>query len=233
MKKNQKGFSAVEVILLVVVLGLIAGVGYYVFSQRSGKVVDNASTSSSSSDQKADTTVEDKSADSDAQSWVLLTSGKGGFSIRIPDGWEISNYKGEDNVQSNSLTYKKGTPAKVTNQPFPYGGDSSFRFSVTKFDNTENFKFINGDEQKTEFNIGSQKGTRYYKKYPVEPVEGIGPYPGEEIYIYEFKTASTTTYISYGIYNHNQYSDSIGIKESDQNQVELIERAVKTLKIKD
>jgi uncharacterized protein HemX len=62
MKKlrGQSGFSAVELVLIVVVIGVIAGVGFWVLKQRSAnKQTDNsqASTShSSTSTAKAGTT---------------------------------------------------------------------------------------------------------------------------------------------------------------------------------
>ncbi len=49
MKSNQKGFSVVEMLLAVIAITLIAGVGYFVYSQNSDKNNENSSSSASQS----------------------------------------------------------------------------------------------------------------------------------------------------------------------------------------
>lgn len=55
MKSNEKGFSVVEILLLLAVVGLIGGVSYYVFSKQvSKKAETNNSTNSPASNDQQD-----------------------------------------------------------------------------------------------------------------------------------------------------------------------------------
>lgn len=233
--QNEKGFGVVGVIIVILVLGGLGAAGWYVYDKQKDK--DTAPTSSRSQ------SVEDKKkqskteTDTEAQAWHPVTSAQGGFSIRIPDGWKVANYGESNNIRSNDVTYRAGTQATVEEIKNPYAGDSLVRFQVVQYKDSEPVAFLNGDETKTSFTAGEVTGARYYKKHPVEPLLGIGPIPGEETYTYEFKTPGKTTYVMYRILNVNQHSaeylaSNYNQTKSDPNQLELVDRAVRTLEIK-
>lgn len=74
MKNTQKGFSVVEFLAVIVVIGLIGGLGYYTYNKTKSKVVDTspAKTAEAPSEQKSwkkgDFAVKGKYADADVLS---------------------------------------------------------------------------------------------------------------------------------------------------------------------
>jgi type II secretory pathway pseudopilin PulG len=52
--KKQQGFGALGIVLVVLVIGIVAGAGYFVMSKSGDKADDSSSSSSSSADKKSD-----------------------------------------------------------------------------------------------------------------------------------------------------------------------------------
>lgn len=116
MKKlNQKGFGIVEIMLVVVLVGLVGGIGYYVYSQAQ----KNDETSAPSSDSSVK--IEKKSepapvAKDETADWLLYESPGGEFKIKLADGWSLERYLKSPAVykRDNKLEIKPGTKAVVT-----------------------------------------------------------------------------------------------------------------------
>lgn len=238
---NQHGFTPLHTVLMLVFAALVVGTGYYVYqaTNKADDALSNAEQGSVSSVKKQTKKVETQSqekvtpgSDDEAQLWKEVGSSKKGFSLRIPDGWEVINDISSDNMISQKiLEYKRGTSAKIENVQIG-GGDQIYRFTARQFSISENVYYLDGDETKSEFTTGLVKGSRYYKKYPIEEPKGIGAYPGMERYVYEFKKDNKITVITYSIFNYNEYSARIiSLDKSDPNQLELVEKMVKTLKV--
>jgi len=230
--KSQSGFSAGHILLILGVVGILGVAGWRVYDSRKQTEQQPKPTQSNESSAPEETTVEVK--DAEALKWKQVAARAGGFSIHIPDGWEVQNYEG-NSIKAQKVAYQPGVAATVNEPGMAYAGDSIFRFNVTQFGPDDKFDFLDGDEQKQAFKLGDIEGTRYYKKYPVEAPQGLGPYPGMETYTYEFKKDGKTTYVAYNIFNDNEYIRRIlspaTFSEGDKNQVELVERAVNTLQI--
>lgn len=84
MKKQntQQGFSAVELILIIVVIGLLGGLGWYVWAK--GKDTKPATTTSSPA--KVVTSAAKPAVDPTAD-WVLHTDVAGKFTLKHPKTW--------------------------------------------------------------------------------------------------------------------------------------------------
>ncbi len=81
MVKNQKGFAAVEALLIVLVIGLIGSVGWYVYqNNNNGK---NNQTTEDSKSSKVDAQ-NDEYAD-----WNTYNAKLGGFTLRYPRDWTV------------------------------------------------------------------------------------------------------------------------------------------------
>lgn len=173
------------------------------------------------------------SPDASSASWITVKSGHAGFSIKIPDGWEVTNYLKDNNVRGDSLILSSDKPAKVDAQNAAYAGDGTARLDIVQFKNPGNHSYTETYKQKQAFSSGSLIGTRYYTVHPVEPVDGIGPLPGSETYTYEFVTQQTVTFVTYTIFNLNQYSKAMlqDQTKSDINQIDTVDSMVKTLEI--
>lgn len=231
LRTNQLGFSALEIAIFVIVLGLIGGSGYVVYNKTQNAQPAETTTETT----PAANTVQAGSTQATAN-WTELVSGQGGFAMRLPDGWRATNFLEEDNARSDNITYVPRTKATIEQVKGSYGGDGTVRFSIIQFKNSENVAYLDGTETATPFSTDSLTGVRYYKKYPVEAQDGIGPYPGSENYIYEFKTGKTKTYVSYFIYNYNKFTkDMLGnnFTQSDPDQHDILEQALQTLRIRE
>jgi hypothetical protein len=79
--KNQKGFSAVEGLLILVIVGLLGFVGWYVWStgNKTRDNLDKAAKSSVNSDNQKDNDL--------TKGWKEYVTEEGGFSLRYPGTW--------------------------------------------------------------------------------------------------------------------------------------------------
>lgn len=171
--------------------------------------------------------------DASTANWVTVKSGQSGFSIKIPDGWEVTNFLEDNNIRGDSLNLSKGVPAKIDKQNTKFAGDGTVRLNIAQYKYSSKDSYSGEYVKKQEFSSGSLKGARYYNLYPEVPVDGIGPVPGSETYTYEFITQQTTTLVTYTIFNYNQYTrvTSPGMTKSDLNQIATVDSMVKTLEI--
>lgn len=90
MKKllNSAGFSVVATALIVVVIGIIVGTGYYVYNaqKETKKLLDNASSTAPVTNNKTATQPDAKSDDPTSQ-WKIYKSDSGEFSVKFPKTW--------------------------------------------------------------------------------------------------------------------------------------------------
>lgn len=87
MKSNQRGFAIVESLLIVVIIGLLGGVGYYVWhaQKQANDTLQAASKVAQSSPGKVVKKVPNTS-DLTA-GWKTYTSEKGKFTVKYPVSW--------------------------------------------------------------------------------------------------------------------------------------------------
>ena len=231
--KNQKGFTVIEGLLIALVVIALAGIGYYVYTQQQTEDTNESTATTAESTEATEeaTDVEENEVDEEALEWQKVTSGQGGFSIHIPDGWELVSNTQRDFLFGQDIAYEEGKPVIITTVDGG-GSDTNFRFTVHQYPKKE-LSLTTPGQTVEEYKTSTLTGKKYYKKYPVEPIDGVGPYPGQETYIYAFTKGNEVTYVTYDIFNYNQYSKNIlnNFTESDPNRVELIERVVNTLKI--
>ncbi len=108
MKKlNSKGSSPLHIVLVLVIVGLIAGVGYYVYnSQKETKQnLDNANSSLNSASQSGDKKEETKEDEKDETAgWVSFKNEAGEFSVRHPKEWVTAEDTSTCSNESLSIT---------------------------------------------------------------------------------------------------------------------------------
>lgn len=114
MKKlAQKGFTVVEGLLIVVILGIIGGVGYYVYSQTKNN--DNLAQKSDSGAAESGGTKSDTPKDETAD-WLLYEPPGKEFSTKLADGWALTTYNNVPYLYNftNQLAIVPGQKATVT-----------------------------------------------------------------------------------------------------------------------
>lgn len=97
MKKNQEGFSVVEVLIVLIVLGLIGGAGWYVWKKNN----DTKQTNTQNSQQNKQAS--DGPTPDAYTNWKTYSSTKGGFSFKYPNDWLVTGYKGTATVEAANL----------------------------------------------------------------------------------------------------------------------------------
>lgn len=91
--KKQQGFSAVEALLFIIAVGLITGVGWYIWQQRpeNSQMLTDTQQKTEKPEPKSyerSTTV--------PEDWKLYSNKDYGFSISYPDAWEIKEVDIDD-----------------------------------------------------------------------------------------------------------------------------------------
>ncbi len=101
MKHNQKGFTTVEIILVVLVLALLGGVGWYVWHNRSNNRATMNTTTGHATDSESTAAQPDSEITSGpGEEWNTYTNNKVGFSIQIP-----KMYKSGQGAECTKVSY--------------------------------------------------------------------------------------------------------------------------------
>lgn len=219
--KNEDGFGAVEALLIVVVVGLIGGLGWYTWTKQNNKtkemsVVETQPTQVDTIENEGpcgDTPVEAQ------KSWEVATSSKQSFSMCVPGGWTVvSGIEAEEFEIEPPFDVVAGKTAVIENKRI--GGTDGTRDQLKVFKTDRNYQgWTSPNSQKTTFALNDgTKGTRFYEKH-VNVGEGIGPAEGEESYEYLFEKNGKHIHVVYTV------------KPGTQKHIETIESVLKTLTI--
>lgn len=105
MKINQKGFSVVEVLIVIVVIGLVGAIGWTVYARQDNDQDKQTPTPTSSQNEEADQATE--TADP-YEGWQTYTNSQLGYSFKYPDSWTVTpiNYGdklGAIQIDSNDI----------------------------------------------------------------------------------------------------------------------------------
>jgi hypothetical protein len=220
MKNNKtNGFAAPEAVLILVIVAMISGVGWYVYnSQKQTKQsLDNANKSLTDiSQQKKD---EKKTEPKEEESWFEFTPPSKAYSVRVPDGW--SGISLDNNLyirDPGKFIYVKGTAATVqVLQEGGWDGPSPFALYYPR-ENADQIVRL-GKEQgtfKTDAGITVHK---YYYVQETDPQE-IGYSKGDKVYHYYFDEAGKFIEVSHVV------------STGQPDQSALVERMIKTISVK-
>lgn len=208
---NQKGFSAVEAIVILVVVALLGLGGWFVWQSNKD---DKPKESSSTSKNKTNT-------DADADSVELttkLTSHNNLFSLLLPGGWKFTNDTELDYAHAiglENMQYKAGTSAVVVDEMGHRGGGiTTAKFVIQGGSAAELGGYTSGAEEQGTFKTsGGLEGKKYLFTASEKHEELV---PGTKVYIYEFVDGDDIVTMSYQKL------------PTDPDQLEIVEAAVKT-----
>jgi hypothetical protein len=162
VKLNQKGFTPVHAALLVVIIGLIGGTGYYV----------------STPAKKAPSKPVDETA-----GWLLYSSPGKEFSVRLADGWVLERYQKSASIyqfDNTKLALVKGVQAVV--DEVQGGKDGGAGLFISYADQNLEQVVKTGTKQTS---LKTNDGIEVEKYYGVTGEgEGIGPPTGSLEYNY-------------------------------------------------
>lgn len=221
MTSNQKGFSTAETLLILVIVAVIGGVGYYVYKarQETSKSQDNANKSSLEIEASKKQSEEDKKAPEETASWLLYEPPGKQYSVRIPDGWKLVSLSGTDLYGRNSsdTVYKAGTKATV--QAIEGGWDGASSFGLYYPSASDEPRVKEGEQKGTLTTASGLTAQKYQYTQTTEP-EGIGYAKGSTVYNYYFDDKGKNIFIQHYV------------SSGETAQTDLVEKAIKTLKVK-
>jgi len=214
VKNNESGFGAVELALVVIVLVLLSAGGWIIY-RKLATPSGTSNTTNNTNQTTTTTTTTDPTAN-----WKRADSIGGAYSIKVPDGWELTNYPG-NTLNGDSITFSEGKAAIITTATSAYAGDQK-KFNVVFTDKqyaAPQWQSPNpyGTEATIDFSIGSVKGKRYSIEY-TQTVTGITK--GDKIYQYVFNLSSgkqlTVVYMQHA---------------GDADNLNTVEQAIQTIVI--
>jgi len=220
-KKNknlESGFGTIELVVVLVAVALIIVTGLVIYNHHkkpSPAVTATTSTTTKQTSKPATTKTVDPTA-----KWTQVESIGGAYSIKIPDGWGLTNYPG-NTLNGDNLTYAASTPATITTADSAYASDQK-KFNVAFTDKqyaAPQWQSPNqfGTEASTDYSIGSVKGTKYSIEY-TQTVTGVTK--GDKVYQYVFNLSS-------GKQLSVVYMQNAG----DADNLKTVEQAIQTIVI--
>jgi len=161
---NQKGFSAVEAIIIVIAIGLLGFGGWYVWAKNKDK--NDQKQRNTTSQQQSNNSNSDSATDSSIKLTTKLTSHNNVFSILLPDGWKFTNDTELDYAHAiglDNMKYNAGTPAVVANEMGHRGGGitiASFAIQAGATTDLANYFSASGDQGSIKTDSGVE-GAKY------------------------------------------------------------------------
>lgn len=211
---SNKGFSAVEALLVVIIVAAIGFAGWYVW--------DNNKEETDKKDRQSSSKQEEQQT---SQTEMRIQSGKEAFSVVLPAGFgEVVRFTDADHIikfgteQPDLSSSQKVTVDDQKN----LGTDSPFVFSISLSEATAQY-IPEGDE--SAFTVGKEslEGKKYSYEYPADTEEGIGArLKGDKTYTYVFTLEDGRTLrAQYEVYGSDP-----------QNLVKTIDDIVRSVKVK-
>jgi prepilin-type N-terminal cleavage/methylation domain-containing protein len=213
MIKNEKGFSVVEILIVIVVVGLIGAVAWLIYD-RQGNNKKTDTYSDTIQNQQVSPTPEVQE-ESEYSLSTKLTSLNKKFTISVPDGWIYTNDTEQDYAYATGMNYQKGTDAIINNEYGHRGGG----FNTTSF-----VIQYSKDELKDYFSASSADGVlilnngKKAKKFTsVINNDELGIPDGSKTYGYQIDYEGGTIVFSYLV------------TPNDEDNVAIVEASIKTL----
>jgi hypothetical protein len=215
---NQKGFSFLYVFLLVVIIGLISGTGYYLYTanKQAGDDLNKADQQYRDAQSRNFEKSGSSSAD-ETKEWLLYTSPGKEFNVRLADGWVLERYQKYSSVyqlDNTKLALVEGVKAVV--DEVQGGKDGGAGLFISYADQNLEQVVKTGTKQTS---LKTNDGIEIEKYYGVTGEgEGIGPPTGSLEY-------------NYFIYKGNNAVISVfySVAPGATDYHELVEKVVKTV----
>lgn len=216
MKKiqTQRGFSVMEVLIVLLVVAILALGGWYAFSKMKDKAPAKSTTSTQPKGQSAEE--EQEQAISTAK-WLVQADDD--YEVKIPDGWKLHrNSESGSMIEAcdTCLAYTAGAKATIESSQQSHEGPFRFFFkkpaSETETDFYGSYQKIGTAEAK------NLTGNTYYRDVSNDPESS---YPeGTKVYGYGFTKGENIIFINYAIF------------PGDTNQLDLVVKMIGELELK-
>lgn len=217
-KTNSQGFFLVVMLIILLVVVAIGLGGWYVWDKSQGEPVGQVDITTTQIENSKQHENEPGQKD-EAVDWVSITTQGKAFSMKVPDGWKLTNYPA-DYLGSVDVVYQPGTPAVIEASDTEYAGHSlRFRASVTELDDAglgpQWSSPQAGLEESTEvISIGTLQGKRYKGVFSQDL--------NQTLYEYIFNLGNNKKLDIVYTVDHSQ---------SDRDDVVTVEKAIQTIRL--
>lgn len=196
MKKNQNGFSFTEVLIVIVIVGLIATVGWLVWDRQQSKTTSNELVKTTNQQTTSKETESDPT-----KNWKIFSSAEGVYSLKYPNTWVQAE---SQNYCSPGLLLLGGNATSVgkcASESFgqmsvdSVAGDmaAEYRMSANYYSDLT-FKKVTVDGATGERQSGSYSGD--------VGESGFGPQKGDKMIKYVFVKNGRTYTATYNVNSH-------------------------------
>lgn len=214
MNKNQKGFSAVEILIVVVVVGLIGGASWYVWQSKNKdtKATNTQTTQQTTSQQATEKETANNESSTTKQGYKLYDDKN--LSLQHPDNW--TSYREDD--QPDWVFFKSPDYVPATELGPSVKAGQWLEIRVAKSESYESY-----EEDLKNAPIGQENHGGTYESIKID---------GHNTILSDTKTHGTfwraTTY-----YNGKTYFFRLNVIDEDKPEVkELFKTILSTVKIK-
>ena len=208
MKKNENGFGAIEALLILVIVGLVGGIGYYVYqSGAKSHTATNTSTQTSNPSSKNTNDISNKP--------LLYRSSENDFEIELADGWELTRIS-DGRLYTEDMTKlvpKPGTRATVKD----YDANSPNHGFIMWYVDKDHYTPLGDKQQSLKTNDGLTIDKYVYMQTESPTVPGLSK--GSKSLQYYVTKGNKTFWVQ------------AQFQPSDPDTHETIESVLKTLKL--
>jgi hypothetical protein len=184
---KQTGFGPLHVLLAVVIVGILAFTGYYVWQSKNEVEKTQASTINSANSTAKKPVQTKISVNTAAYKGKQVTSGQGAFSFMAPNGWALVSDTSLDYFFSKSAINYDATGTPTITEVSGSGHDGNDVFSIRAFNSASEYTFERSNPEELDLLNGAEV-TRYTKQYASGDPMGISAAEGGEVsYAYEIK----------------------------------------------
>ena len=179
MKINQKGFSVVEILIVIVVVGLLGAVGWLVYDRQKDKPSDNTAATSTT---KTSATPQTSETVDPYKDWQSYCDTRAKSCLKYPQGWNLE-HGASINTQLNSPdaklekfsdsdqmypTGQYGVQIHLGETDSAYGTSAPFSFTTTSIEDVaadSQLKVVGGYDPSVNIASYSVVDTAFIQKY--------------------------------------------------------------------
>jgi hypothetical protein len=188
IRKDQKGFTLIEGLLIIIALTLIVGVGFYVTNANKDKKDDTAPTTSKTSEKTKP--VADPAAD-----WTSYSSPLGKFSVKYPKSWVTASNPDACSNTAESGIFMLGANSSSVGK---CASDAAGQITITWRTDRQVCSDLSSDawtqDSKQSVTIGGVSATKI--EATAKEVQGIGAAPAGTKTVQYCTVANNATYIA-------------------------------------
>jgi prepilin-type N-terminal cleavage/methylation domain-containing protein len=159
MKNNQKGFSVVEILIVVVIVGLISAVGWLVYDRQQSKVDNRGAIPVTQTSQQEQKTADQNDSKQQENTVQYSIYDKNGVRFEYPLDWKVDNSTNSALIQSpdyskeglQAMKINSGAFVEVSQTDIPqkaYTADNFQDWGYQYYGDTKNAKVITVNAQK-------------------------------------------------------------------------------------